>query len=167
MSVWQLETSIDWLKSIRASFPCKSRHLWKRSIVWVTITRDLLKRMCLIYTYRLNNKYIFSEKSYTIIRFMQCSSSKSSFPGIWQSPSGMRKRKWNETRTDRILCRFFRFLKKLKYLHKTPKRRWLWSLGFYLLWEPYCLFFFVVIAIFSQGGQYVKSPRDLLLLFDV
>ena len=28
-SVWQLETSIDWLKSIRASFPCKSRHLWK------------------------------------------------------------------------------------------------------------------------------------------
>ena len=32
MSVWQLETSIDWQKSIRASFPCKSRHLWKRSI---------------------------------------------------------------------------------------------------------------------------------------
>ena len=35
MSVWQLKTSIvciDWLKSIRASFPCKSRHLWKRSI---------------------------------------------------------------------------------------------------------------------------------------
>ena len=97
MSVWQLETSIDLLKSIRASFPCKSRLLWKRSIVWVTITRDLLKRMCLIYTYRLNNKYIFSEKSYTIIRFMQCSSSKSSIPGIWQSPSGMRKRKWNES----------------------------------------------------------------------
>ena len=23
---------MDWLKSIRASFPCKSRHFWKRSI---------------------------------------------------------------------------------------------------------------------------------------
>ena len=32
MSVWQLETSTDWIKSIRASFPCKSRRLWKRSI---------------------------------------------------------------------------------------------------------------------------------------
>ena len=45
MSVWWLETSIDRLKSVRASSPCQSLHLWKTSI-----DRKFISRSYQVYT---------------------------------------------------------------------------------------------------------------------
>ena len=85
MSFWQLETSTDRLIGIRASFPCKNGHLWKRSIV-INRKPSLTCSLCTTWIY---TRYVRSR--YWLVQSACALGQSESTSHIWEAPRGIRQ----------------------------------------------------------------------------